>query len=76
MFEDKKWSAVLKEVVENFWRSVKPDNELTYIVTSNQLAALIELAMEEGRQEVQDDPSAFKVCDDCEDRRRAREPPP
>jgi hypothetical protein len=68
MFEDKKWSDILKKSATEFLTK-RYLHKLE--VTVNALAELIEKAIEEGRQEVLDDPKKFELgnCEDCDERR-------
>jgi len=67
MFEDKKWSDALKKAAEQLFLR---------ITHSDDVAKLVEMAIEEGRQEVLDDPRKFDLYseDDANDRAREREP--
>ena len=67
MFEDKKWSDALKKETASFLFEgdfTKEDEE--------KLAKLIDMAFEEGRQEVLDDPSSFDLI--SKDEAHEREP--
>ena len=70
MFEDKKWSDALKKAVEVFFAKRKPLAELP--VTVAEFVGLIDQALEEGRQEVLDDPRKFDLH--SEDEVHDREP--
>jgi hypothetical protein len=73
MFEDKKWSDVLKEKAATFLRIFGLRSRAIIDLPALELAALIEMALEEGRQEVLEDPSAYEFV--SRDEVREREPP-
>lgn len=66
MFEDKKWSQALKKEVVSFLFEGTKEDEV-------KLAKLIDMAIEEGRQEVLDDSRKFDLYSE-DDLPREREP--
>ena len=65
MFEDKKWSEALKKQVVVFLNGLGPGNRRKF-----NIADIIDLALEEGRQEVLDDPRKWDLVskDECRER--------
>lgn len=74
MFDDKKWSKALKDQTEAFLSELLEGNdpERSAERRKTNLGHIIDLAIEEGRQEVLDDPSKFDLMSD--DNLREREP--
>ena len=69
MFEDKKWSPELKAFAsEVYSRGVNS--------TKEEFVRLIETAIAEGQQNVQDDPRRFGLLDEDEARKRERQAEP
>ena len=64
VFEKQKWSKILKANAEKFiHETVDPFKGAFYI---RKLAKLIEMAMEEGREEVLDDPGSYDLVSESE----------
>jgi hypothetical protein len=79
MFEDKKWSESLKSEAEVFTDILTKIfgpifKEKAHEAISTSLGLLLDKALEEGRQEVIEDPKKFELgnCEDC-DKIRERE---
>lgn len=73
-FEDKKWGKALKDQTEAFLSELLEGNdpERSAEKRKTDIGHIIDAAIEEGRQEVLDDPSKFDLM--SEDDAREREP--
>jgi len=75
MFDDKMWSKAIKDQVESFLNELMEGNdpERSSLVRERILSQIIDLAIEEGRREVLDDPRKFDLYSE-DDLPREREP--
>ena len=71
MFEDKKWSKILKDAIVAKFLNAESKTSDQYL---EQLSEIIEMALEEGRQEVQDDPRKYDLYSEDDARSQEREP--